>query len=136
MTAAPVLGDPTAAPSSTRPLDTWPAPGGDNVVHIDSAPGELTALCPAVEAEQGDAYTCSIRYRPDRFLVESKSLKLFLAAFRNKRIGAEDLAAIIRDALVHALTPAALTVDLVQNVRGGHAIRVRAHHNGGVPTDA
>lgn len=136
MTAAPVLGDPTAQPSPDRPLDTWPAPGGDVVVHITGAPGELTALCPAVTADQPDAYTFAIRYRPDAVVVESKSLKLFLAAFRNRRVGAEDLAAIIRDTLVHTLTPAALTVDLEQNVRGGHTIRARAHHNGGVSPDA
>jgi 7-cyano-7-deazaguanine reductase len=133
--ARPVLGQRIFGPIKASQLDTWSAPPGDNVITITGEPSELSALCPAIEAEQPDYYTFQIRYRPGPRIVEGKALKLYLLGFRNRRIGVEDLAAEIRDALVTALDPQALTVDLHQNVRGGHRISASARHNGGVPRD-
>jgi len=103
------------------------------VVNITGEPGELSALCPAMVADQPDGYTFQLRNRSNGKVVESKSFKLCLIGFRNRRIGVENLASEIRDALVTALDPIALTVDFTQNVRGGHRIAASARHNGGVP---
>lgn len=54
-------------------------PGVDYVVELDCT--EFTALCP--KTQQPDFATILIRYVPDKKLVESKSLKLYLFSFRN-----------------------------------------------------
>jgi NADPH-dependent 7-cyano-7-deazaguanine reductase QueF len=122
MTAhTPVLGRDAALDLITADqLDTWPAPPGDTVVTITTS--ELTALCPGVERRQPDFYAATIRYRPNAAVVEGKSFKLYCEHFRDRRIGVEDLAAEIRDALAERLHPHALTVVLVQNPRGGHVL--------------
>ena len=109
-------------------LDTWPAPRGASTVTVKTT--ELTALCPLTRLP--DFYTLEIRYHPAERLLESKSVKLYLATFRDRVIGVEALAAEIRDALAHALTPVALTVELTQGVRGGLTITAQAHVGGGV----
>jgi 7-cyano-7-deazaguanine reductase len=124
------LGRPDVAADADRPLDTWPAPAGDLVVTITGNPGELTAVCPGTG--QPDAYTYDIRYRPLGHLVEGKSFKKFLEAWRNVGIGAEDLAATILAKFVADVAPAAVSVDLTQNARGGMVIHASARHNGGV----
>ena len=42
---------------------------------------EFTTLCP--KTGQPDFATLTVRYIPERLLVESKSLKLYLFSFRN-----------------------------------------------------
>jgi NADPH-dependent 7-cyano-7-deazaguanine reductase QueF len=128
--SAPVLGQTGVTADPDRQLDTWPAPPGDLVVTITGNPGELTAVCPGTG--QPDAYRYDIRYRPLGHLVEGKSFKKFLESFRNRGIGAEDLAAAILHKLVTDVAPAAASVDLIQNARGGMVIHASARHNGGV----
>lgn len=127
-TREPAPGRPTSGPISAEDLGTWPAPDHQTVTIRTS---ELTAHCPVTG--QPDFYTLEIRYRPDRLLVESKSLKHYLWGFRGQHIGDEDLAAQLRDALGGTLHPAALTVELHQNTRGGLEITATATVNGGVP---
>ena len=69
---------------STKPskdLDTFdnPNPERDYLIHIDTP--EFTCLCPMTG--QPDFAHLTIDYIPDGWLVESKSLKLFLTSFRN-----------------------------------------------------
>lgn len=54
-------------------------PENDYVVELDCK--EFTALCP--KTQQPDFATILIRYVPDKKLVESKSLKIYLFSFRN-----------------------------------------------------
>jgi 7-cyano-7-deazaguanine reductase len=61
-------------------------------------------------------------------LIESKSLKLYLWGFRDKGIFAEDLAATLLNDLVAACDPLEMTVDLIQQVRGGLQIRTVVRH--------
>ena len=124
----PPLRPPGQAAPAGGVLDTWPAPAGDSVVSIETT--ELTALCPLTR--QPDFYTLRVRYRPGRRIVESKSVKLYLAGFRDRVIGVEALAAEIRDALTEAAMPAALTVELTQGVRGGLTFTAQTHTGGGV----
>jgi 7-cyano-7-deazaguanine reductase len=75
---------------------------------------ELTAVCPITA--QPDFYVARIVYRPDSLCLESKSLKLYLARFRNEGAFGEALAVQIRDDVAAALElgPAAVTVTLTQ----------------------
>lgn len=127
-TRPPALGRPSTPPVTSDQLDTWPAPAGSVAVGIETT--ELTALCPMTG--QPDFYTARIRYRPTGRIVESKSLKLYLCSFRQRCIGVEDLTAEIRDALAASIEPAALTVELLQQVRGGLQITATADLHGGV----
>ncbi len=61
-------------------------------------------------------------------LLESKALKLYLWGFRERGIFAEDLAATLLKDLVAASSPAEMTVDMTQRVRGGLEIRTVVRH--------
>jgi 7-cyano-7-deazaguanine reductase len=87
---------------------------------------ELTATCPITN--QPDFYTATIVLEPEALCLESKSLKLYLNAFRNEGAFAEALAVRIRDDVAAALElPAArVRVTLVQKARGGITITAEA----------
>jgi 7-cyano-7-deazaguanine reductase len=97
-------------------LETFPNPGVA-VVALES--DELTAMCPITN--QPDNYVATIRYRPDGLCLETKSVKLYLAGFRNEGAFCEALAVRIRDDVAAALEleHAAVEVTLVQKRRGG-----------------
>jgi 7-cyano-7-deazaguanine reductase len=69
-----------------------------------------------------------INYRPKGWLIDSKVLKLYLWGFRDKGIFAEDIAATLLKDLVGACDPQEITVDLMQQVRGGLKIRTVVRH--------
>ena len=87
---------------------------------------ELTAVCPITG--QADFYVARILYRPGALCLESKSLKLYLARFRNEGAFAEALAVRIRDDVAAALEldRGAVTVSLTQKPRGGITITATA----------
>ena len=89
-------------------------------VRVTFRTDELQALCPAVEGIQPDIYAAEIAYTAFTRAVESKSLKLWLVTFRDRRIFAEHLAVEIHDTLA-ALGPAVadVSVRLTQGSRGG-----------------
>ena len=105
-------------------LDTFPV---DRPVRVVFTTEELQALCPAVEGIQPDIYKATISYTAVTQAIESKSLKLWLTTYRDKRIFAEHLAGEMADhiaALGDAVTD--IEVTLSQNVRGGIATDVTA----------
>ena len=100
-------------------LETFDNPG---VSHVELTSDELTAVCPITG--QPDLYVATIEYWPDRLCLESKSLKLYLAHFRNEGAFAEALAVRIRDDVADVLELPAekVTVALTQKARGGITI--------------
>jgi 7-cyano-7-deazaguanine reductase len=100
-------------------LETFPNPG---VELVEMTSDELTAMCPVTG--QPDMYVASIEYAPDELCLESKSLKLYLARFRNEGAFCEALAVRIRDDVAEALwlDQARVTVTLEQKARGGITI--------------
>ncbi len=99
------LGKQVEAPTSpeTAVLEKVPNSnaGTDYVVRF-TAP-EFTSLCPMTG--QPDFAHIVIDYIPGESLVESKSLKLFLAAFRNHGAFHEDCSVYIAKRLVDLLSP-------------------------------
>ncbi|MBQ6757675.1 MAG: preQ(1) synthase [Selenomonadaceae bacterium] len=81
---------------------------------------EFTCLCPITH--QPDYATIKIRYIPDKKLVESKSLKLYLTSFRNHGTFHEDVINTIADDLIKLLEPHYLEVEGLFKVRGGISI--------------
>jgi 7-cyano-7-deazaguanine reductase len=104
-------------------LETFPNPG---VSHVEMTSDELTAVCPI--PGQPDLYVASIEYEPGPLCIESKSLKLYLAGFRNEGAFCEALAVRIRDDVAAALEleQDRVQVTLEQKARGGITITATA----------
>ena len=100
-------------------LETFANPG---VSHVEMTSDELIAVCPVTG--QPDLYVATIEYWPGRLCIESKSLKLYLNAYRDQGAFAEALAVKIRDDVAQALElpPDQVTVTLRQKARGGISI--------------
>ncbi|MDY6349141.1 MAG: preQ(1) synthase [Selenomonas sp.] len=81
---------------------------------------EFTSLCP--KTGQPDFAKILISYIPDKYLVESKSLKLYLFSFRNTGDFHEDIVNTIKNDLVRLLSPRYLEVVGLFNARGGISI--------------
>ena len=97
-----------------------PHPGTSYLVRF-TAP-EFTSLCPVTG--QPDFAHLVIDYVPGAWLVESKSLKLYLSAFRNHGAFHEDCTLEIAKRLVEILTPAWLRIGGYWYPRGGIPIDV------------
>ena len=93
-------------------------PGNDYMVTFNCP--EFTSLCP--KTGQPDFGEIKINYIPDGFLVESKSLKLYLFSFRNHGDFHEDCVNIIMKDLVKLLEPKYIEVEGIFTPRGGISI--------------
>jgi 7-cyano-7-deazaguanine reductase len=78
---------------------------------------EFTSLCPITG--QPDWARIVIRYQPDQWCVESKSLKLYLGSYRNHGEFHESCVNRICNDLVHLLDPQWLIVEGRFTPRGG-----------------
>lgn len=84
---------------------------------------EFTCLCPVTG--QPDLACITICYSPQHWLVESKSLKLYLFSYRNQGCFSEDSVNRIARDLFDLLEPRWLEVNGDFAPRGGIAIRPR-----------
>jgi 7-cyano-7-deazaguanine reductase len=94
---------------------------GTNYLARFTAP-EFTALCPITG--QPDFAHLVIDYVPDRWLVESKSFKLYLASYRNHGAFHEDCTVSIGKRLVETFAPKWLRIGGYWYPRGGMPIDV------------
>lgn len=101
-------------------LDTFPNPGVYEVKLLNS---EFTSLCPVTN--QPDYAKISITYYPNSTCLESKSLKLYLAGYRNYGAFAETLAVKISKDLANVLKCEVYTEVTFQS-RGGVIITATA----------
>ncbi len=88
------------------------------VVELDCP--EFTSLCPITS--QPDFARINIRYSPDNYLVESKSLKLYLVSFRNHGSFHEEIICTIANDLNVLLEPFWIEVQGFFTPRGGISI--------------
>ncbi|KQP51457.1 preQ(1) synthase [Methylobacterium sp. Leaf108] len=118
------LGQQTQAPESpeTARLDRVPNPHPDQDYLARFTVPEFTSLCPVTG--QPDFAILVIDYVPDRWLVESKSLKLYLGAFRNHGAFHEDCTVGVGRRLVDLLAPRWLRIGGYWYPRGGIPIDV------------
>ncbi|MDN5249753.1 MAG: preQ(1) synthase [Alphaproteobacteria bacterium] len=103
-------------------LEKVPNPQNDISYCIRFTAPEFTSLCPITG--QPDFAHIVIDYVPDQWLVESKSLKLFLGAFRNHGSFHEDCTIIIAKRLIELLQPKWLRIGGYWYPRGGIPIDV------------
>ncbi|MHB8769948.1 MAG: preQ(1) synthase [Syntrophales bacterium] len=107
-----------------RLLEAFPNhhPGRDYTVTLRTQ--EFTCVCPLTG--QPDFAELTISYVPDKLLVESKSLKLYLQSFRDAGTFHEHVVNVILDDIVATLSPRWCKITADFAVRGGIAISVDA----------
>ena len=115
------------APSATT-LETFPNRHAHRDYIIRFAVEDFTSLCPITG--QPDFASIEIEYIADKLCIETKSLKFYLASFRNYRSFNEEVANRILDDLVAACAPRKMTVHGEFASRGGISVSVEAAHLG------
>ncbi|SIT00646.1 preQ(1) synthase [Paracoccus saliphilus] len=103
-------------------LERVPNPQPGEVYAVRFTQPEFTSLCPITG--QPDFAHLVIDYVPGEWLVESKSLKLFLGSFRNHGAFHEDCTVGIGKRLVETLSPQWLRIGGYWYPRGGMPIDV------------
>ncbi len=118
------LGAATVLPDDPQKavLEKVPNPQAGTKYMVRFVAPEFTSLCPITGAP--DFAHLVIDYVPGEFLVESKSLKLFLGSFRNHGAFHEDCTVSIGKRLVDLLDPEWLRIGGYWYPRGGIPIDV------------
>ena len=118
------LGSNTAMPDNPQSavLERVPNPQAQTAYVVRFVAPEFTSLCPMTG--QPDFAHLVIDYVPNKWLVESKSLKLFLGSFRNHGAFHEDCTVSIGKRLVKELAPIWLRIGGYWYPRGGIPIDV------------
>ena len=97
-------------------LEKWDNPYSDRDYTVDISLPEFTCLCP--RSGYPDFATINISYIPAKYIVELKSLKLYLNNFRNRKVSHESATNNIFDDLKKLLRPRHLEVTGDFNPRG------------------
>ena len=123
------------APLPSRPedaqLERTANPHEDTLYLARFAAPEFTSICPVTG--QPDFAHLVIDYAPDAWIVESKSLKLFLGSFRNHGAFHEDCTIEIAKRIVACVAPRWLRIAGYWYPRGG--IPIDVFHQTGVPPE-
>ncbi len=119
-----MLGEHTALPKSPdeAKLERVPNPQTGTLFNVRFVAPEFTSLCPMTG--QPDFAHLVIDFVPELWLVESKSLKLYLGSFRNHGAFHEDCTVSVAKRLVKSLTPIWLRIGGYWYPRGGIPIDV------------
>jgi len=113
------LGQPGEAPETpdAATLDCVPNPHADTPYLIRFAVPEFTSVCPVTN--QPDFAHLVIDYVPNQLIVESKSLKLYLASFRNHPGFHEQCTLDVAQKIIGAAAPVWLRIGGYWYPRGG-----------------
>lgn len=102
-----------------------PYPERDYEIYIEAP--EFTTLCP--KTGQPDFGTITFRYRPGPYIIELKSLKLYLWNFRDEGHFHEEVTNRIADDFILYAKPKYVEVIGKFNVRGGISTTVKVEYN-------
>ena len=118
------LGQPTKLPDNpdAATLERVPNAHADSPYCVRFTAPEFTSLCPMTG--QPDFAHLVLDYVPDRWLVESKSLKLYLGSFRNHGAFHEECTVSIAKRLIVTLEPVWLRIGGYWYPRGGMPIDI------------
>jgi 7-cyano-7-deazaguanine reductase len=123
-----LLGTASALPQrpSRNILEAFPNshPGRGYLIRVDTE--DFSSLCPVTG--QPDYAEMVIEYIPADLCVETKSLKYYLASFRNTPSFNEQIVNRILDDLVAVCDPLQMTVRGAFAARGGLSLTVTAAH--------
>jgi len=107
-------------------LETFPNRNSQRDYTIELDYPEFSSLCPVTG--QPDSAHITITYVPDELCVETKSLKFYLASFRNTPAFNEDVVNRILDDLSVACKPRKMTVRGRFSPRGGIQLTAEASY--------
>lgn len=118
------LGQPSPLPESPDKavLERIPNPHPESHYVVRFTQPEFTSLCPVTG--QPDFAHLVLDYVPNKWIVESKSLKLYFSAFRNHGAFHEDCTVAIGKRLVSLLEPHYFRIGGYWYPRGGMPIDV------------
>lgn len=105
-------------------LITFANPKPERDFEIEIINPEFTCLCPVTG--QPDFGIFRLRYIADQACLELKGLKLYFGSFRNEGCFHEAVTNQVLDDFVAAVSPRAMVVEAVFNIRGGISTRVQA----------
>jgi 7-cyano-7-deazaguanine reductase len=105
-------------------LVTIPSRGHKPVIEWDYP--EFQCLCPV--SQRHDQGIVHIMYQPAESILESKSVREYLSAWRNKRIWQEYVTDELAQALYNAAKPAWLVLEIEWSPRGGITAVTRSEH--------
>ena len=111
---------------ATNTLDLVPWGGGGLVVTLQCS--EFTSHCPVTG--QPDFATLRIEYMPDKSIVETKSLKLYLWSYRDKAMFNEQIVEKIAADIIKQVRPKWVTVAGAFAQRGGISVQATATRDG------
>ena len=109
-------------------LIAMPNPYPDREYEQEMVTGEFTTLCP-LNPGQPDYATLTIKYVPDKQIIELKSLKFYLTSYRMVEIFFEEATNRILDDLVKAVKPKRMEITAEWNIRGGIGTKIRVGYN-------
>ncbi|MEK7808744.1 MAG: preQ(1) synthase [Chloroflexota bacterium] len=114
------------AAKPSKKLEAFPNHNPERDYIVTLTTDEFTCICPVTG--QPDFAKITIRYIPDKKVVESKSLKLYFWSYRNEGVFHEHVTNTILDDLVKVLSPRWCEVVADFSMRGGIAISVKAEY--------
>lgn len=98
----------------------------DNDYIVELETDELSTVCPKTGLP--DFAVVTIWYKPIEYLVEQKSLKLYLIGYRNIGIFQEHATNKIFEDFIEKIKPKWAKIETVWNVRGGIGVRVEREY--------
>ena len=101
-----------------------PSPGRDYWIELGCP--EFSSLCPVTG--QPDTALITIRYVPGNLCLETKSLKFYLASYRNFAAFNEEVANRIADDIIAAVAPRGMEMRAEFASRGGISLSVEVSH--------
>ena len=107
-------------------LEAFPNKYPDREYSVGMEFGEFTSLCP--KTGQPDFAVLRLNYSPAKLCVESKSLKLYLFAFRNYGSFMETIGNKIVEDVVAVLKPRWLDLEMEFAPRGGISLTVQRNY--------
>lgn len=105
-----------------------PNPYPDTEYEEEMVTSEFTTLCP-LNPGQPDYAMLTIKYVPDKKIIELKSLKFYLTSYRMVEIFYEEATNRILEDLVKAVKPKRMEVTAEWNIRGGIGAKVKVSYN-------
>ena len=111
---------------SAKILETFPNDYSIRQYWVKFECPEFTSLCPVTG--QPDFARITIDYAPDRLCIESKSLKFYLASYRDTRSFNEEIINRVLEDLVAACRPRRVIVSGEFAARGGISLTVVARY--------
>ena len=105
-------------------LIAMPNPYPEREYEEEVVTSEFTSLCP-LNPGQPDYATITIKYVPNREIIELKSLKFYMASYRMVETFYEEATNRILDDLVEAIKPRCMEIVADWNIRGGMGTRLK-----------